>query len=69
MTETPITEIQIHSPHPSLPRERGRVRVVWLFGHWKFRFIWNLGFGNWDLTNNPYSPVGCKIENDVTHLQ
>jgi hypothetical protein len=26
-------------------------------------------FGDWDLTNNPYSRVVCKIEKDVTHLQ
>jgi hypothetical protein len=39
------------------------------FGDWKLEFIWSLGFGNWDLTNNPYSRVSFKIEKDVTHLK
>jgi hypothetical protein len=57
--QAPSTNLVTLSEAKSLLK--GNFKSVWL------EFIWNLGFGDWDLANNIYSAVGCKIENDITH--
>jgi len=39
-----MTGILFPSPHPSPLRG-----AFWLFGNWLLEFIWNLGFGYWNL--------------------
>ncbi len=42
--QEPITKHQISSNNQA-PMNR----ILWLFGYWSLEFVWDLGFGYWNL--------------------